>query len=221
VALAGAVEEMTPLVHGVLDRFRALARPAAGAAERARPFARARDGCLAAEGATFLVLERADQAARRGARPLAVLRGGWGGFDATARSSGWGTGDELLSRELVAGLERSGLDLRDVDRIVSGASGSIAGDRLEARVLRRAWGEPPLPPLLAPKAVTGEYGGAFLGAAVLAVTGAPFGAPGAGEPDPDLGVRVHDGSLLEPPCRVLVTSLAAGGAAAWLVLERA
>jgi len=68
--------------------------------------------------------------------------------------------------------------------------------------------------------VTGEYGGGFLGAAVLAAGGAPFG-PTAGfeEPDPELGVVPHDGSPLAPPSTVLVTSVAAGGAASWLILE--
>jgi 3-oxoacyl-(acyl-carrier-protein) synthase len=111
-----------------------------------------------------------------------------------------------------------------VDRIASGAAGSRAGDRLEARVLRAAWGEAPLPPVLAPKGVTGEYGGGFLAAAVLAAAGLPGAAdgPAAGfaEPDPELGVSPHDGSPLPPPRLLLASSLAAGGAASWLLLER-
>jgi hypothetical protein len=88
-------------------------------------------------------------------------------------------------------------------------------------VLRAAWGGAPLPPIAAPKAVTGEYGGGLLGAAVLAAAGSPPGpTPGFAEPDPELGVAPHDGSPLPPPSTVLVTSLAAGGAAAWLVLGR-
>jgi hypothetical protein len=86
-------------------------------------------------------------------------------------------------------------------------------------MLREVWGDLPLPPVLAPKSVTGEYGGGFLGAAVLAVCGAPFG-PTAGfeERDPELDVVPHDGSPLAPPSTVLVTSAAAGGAVSWLVL---
>ncbi|HKH49832.1 MAG TPA: hypothetical protein VKM72_34700, partial [Thermoanaerobaculia bacterium] len=68
-------------------------------------------------------------------------------------------------------------------------------------------------------ATVGEYAGVFLAAAVLAAGGAPFGpTPGFAEPDPALGIVPHDGSPLSPPSAVLVTSLAAGGAAAWLVL---
>jgi hypothetical protein len=68
----------------------------------------------------------------------------------------------------------------------------------------------------------GEFGGGILGAAVLAATGSPLGpTAGFGEPDPELGVVPHDGSAIAPPSTILVTSLAAGGAAAWVVLGRA
>ncbi len=57
---------------------------------------------------------------------------------------------------------------------------------------------------------------------LLALEGAPFGpTPGFAEPDPEAGVVPHAGGAREPPSRVLLTGLAAGGAAAWLVLERA
>ena len=220
LALAGSVDEMIPLVHAILDRFRSLARPAPGRPERARPFDRGRDGFLAAEGATFLVLETEESALGRDARPLARLRGGWSAFDPSAPASGWGRGAEALARALGRGLERCGLTPPEVDLIVSGASGSIAGDRLEADVLRRVWDGPSLPPVVAPKATTGEYG-AFLGAALLAAAGAPVG-PTAGfeEIDPELRIVPHAGGGLGDVRHVLVTTLAAGGAASWLVLER-
>jgi 3-oxoacyl-[acyl-carrier-protein] synthase II len=210
---------MTPLLHALLDRFGALAEPGADGAEVARPFDRRRDGFLAAEGATVVYLETEESAAARGARPLARVLAWGSAFDPTAPRTGWGTGAERLARSLVRSLERAGISIGDVDRIVSGASGSKDGDRLEAGLLHAAWDGRPLPPVLAPKAVVGEYGGGFLGAAVLAAAGAPFGpTPGFAEPDPALGIVPHDGSPLAAPQTVLVTSLAAGGAAAWLVL---
>src|SRR5262245_234329 len=72
-ALAGAVEEITPLLHALLDRFGALAGPESGRAEMPRPFDRRRDGFLAGEGATVLVLEREDTAQARGARARARI----------------------------------------------------------------------------------------------------------------------------------------------------
>lgn len=216
-ALAGAVDEMTPLLHSLLDRFGAVTRNGGpDAQEVARPFDRRRSGFVAAEGATMLVLESAESSRPPLARVL-----GWGSaFDPTAPPVGWGSGHAGLARALRRSLDRSGIDLASIDRIVAGASGSVGGDQVEALMLRDAWGEAPLPPVLAPKGVTGEYGGGFLAAAVLAV-GTPFGrTAGFEEPDPDLGLVPHDGSPLPAPSTVLVTSVAAGGAASWLVLGK-
>ena len=259
-ALVGAVDEMTPLLHALLDRFGALARPAAGAggAEVARPFDRRRAGFVAAEGATVLLLETAESAAERGARALARVLGWGSAFDPTAPQAGWGTGHDRLARSLRRGLARAGIDLGAIGRIVAGASGSRRGDRLEGLMLCEVWEGRPLPPVLAPKGLLGEYGGGFLGAAVLAAAGCRLGAAAAGvellgafEPDPEVGIvpsphspggnEQEDG---EPPSQpralpwaeearafgpstrpggagdgaILVTSVAAGGAASWLVL---
>ncbi|HVT61538.1 MAG TPA: beta-ketoacyl synthase N-terminal-like domain-containing protein [Thermoanaerobaculia bacterium] len=224
-ALVGVVDEISPLVHALLDRFGALARgvPTVGGepdgSELARPFDRRRDGVVAADGAAMLVLERAADAVRRGARPLARVLAGGSAFDPTAPVTGWGAGHERLGAALRRTLDRAGLEASGVERIVSGGSGARGGDRLEAATLRAAWSGRPLPPVLVPKSVTGEYGGGFLAAAVLAAAGARFGpTAGFAEPDPALGLVPHDGRPLRAPATVLLSSLAAGGAAAWLVL---
>lgn len=218
-ALAGSVDEMSPLLHALLDRFGALATGEQGD-EVARPFDRRRDGFLAGEGSSVLLLESEESVVAGGARPLARVRGWGSAFDPTAPPTGWGTGHAGLARALHRSFTRAGIELSGIHCVVSGGSGSRGGDRLEARMLRAAWDGAPLPPVLAPKAVTGEYGGGHMGAAVLAVLGTPFG-PTAGfrEPDPELELTPHDGSPLPPLSRVLVTSVAAGGAAAWFVLE--
>lgn len=219
--LVGAVDELTPLLHAVLDRFQALARPDATGAESARPFDRDRDGLVIAEGAAVAVLESAEAASARGARPRCRIVATGAGFDASAAPWSWGQGASALGRQLLRVLERGGIEPAQVDRIASGASGSVAGDRIEALTLRSAWREAPLPPVLAPKATLGEYAGSQLGAAVLAASGSRFGpTPGFRVVDPELGVVPHDGSELAPPRFTLATSLAAGGAAAWALLER-
>ncbi len=210
--LAGAVEEMTPLLFAVLDRCGSVsALP--------RPFDRRRDGFLAAEGATLFLLEGAAAARERGARALARVTA-WGGmFDPAAPRNDWGTDGERVAAALHRGLARHGLGPEDVDAVVSGASGARRGDRLEALALRRLFAGR-TPPVLAPKGVTGEYAGAYLGAALLALTGAPFAATaGFAEADPELGVTPHAGGALPPLRRVLVTGLAAGGGGAWVILE--
>jgi 3-oxoacyl-[acyl-carrier-protein] synthase II len=219
-ALSGSAEEMPPVLHGHLDRFRALARPSGERGEGARPFDAHRDGFLAAEGATVLVLEDAEAAREREARVRARVAAWGGAFDHTASSVGWGNGAAVLAGALRQTLERFDIAIDGIDAIVSGASGSRAGDRLEASVLGEVWTDVEMPPVLVPKAVTGEYGGAFMAGAIAALHGYPFGRVAAlREPDPDLGIVPYDGSSLPAIRRVLVTCLAAGGAGAWLVLE--
>ncbi|MEO8678361.1 MAG: beta-ketoacyl synthase N-terminal-like domain-containing protein [Vicinamibacterales bacterium] len=219
-ALVGGVEEMPPLMHALLDRLEALARPGGPGGEVARPFDRRRSGFVAAEGAAVLVLEAGDQARSRGATIRGRVRGFGSAFDPSAPRIGWGSGHVQLARALRGTLDRAGLGPRDVGRIVSGASGSIAGDRLEAHTLRHAWGENPLPPILAPKGATGQYGGGFLASAMRAVSAQDCASTaGFEDPDPELGVTPHQGGPLSPAGITLVTSLASGGAAAWLLLE--
>jgi 3-oxoacyl-(acyl-carrier-protein) synthase len=219
-ALVGGCEEMTPLLHAILDRFRSLAQPEEDGGERARPFDRGRRGFLAAEGATLLVVEHEDEARSRGARILCRVRAAWSAFDPTASAADWGEGGTRLGEALEAGLAGAGVAPRDIDRILSGASGSWRGDRLEAATLRAAWRGEELPPILAPKEVTGEYGGGFLAAAALLASGAAtLSSRSFRRLDPGLGIQPHGGKGLPPPRRALVSSLAAGGAAAWALLE--
>ena len=176
-ALAGAVDESPPLVHALLDRYRALSRPDAEGGEAARPFDRRRSGFLMGEGATVVVVEDEATARARGAPLLARIRAWGSAFDPTASRVSWGRRARAARPRAAAHARPRGLAPRNVDLVVSGASGAVAGDRLEADVLHAAWGAAPLPPVLAPKSVTGEYGGAHLAAAILAA-----GAPSSGPP---------------------------------------
>ena len=218
LALVGCVEEIAPVTHAMLDRFRALS---AGDSELGRTFDADRDGFVASDGATVLVLEHEERARARGApirgKILAAIRAN----DPSATASNWGDGHAHLAAALRRGLRRSGIERERIDRIVSGANGSRQGDRVEGLHLREVFGAE-LPPILAPKATTGEYGGGFLAAAVLALDNLDFGpTPGFERVDPELGIRPHDGRRLPDARCLLVSSLAAGGAAAWLLLGRA
>jgi 3-oxoacyl-[acyl-carrier-protein] synthase II len=125
-----------------------------------------------------------------------------------------------LAETMTRGMARFGLTPRDVDCVLSGASGSRGGDRLEAAVLRRLFGDSP-PPVVAPKGVTGEYGGAWTAAALTVLAGGAFAATaGFAEVDRELGLVPHDGSPLGSVGRVLALALAAGGGGAWVILER-
>ncbi len=221
--LVGIVEESIPILHALLDRFHALARADRFGPERARPFDRHRNGLTAAEGAVVVVLESAALAEERGARPLCRLLAHGVAFDPTARSHDWGHGEVALGRSLRRFLDRSGVAPATIELIVSGASGSRAGDRLEALTLRAAWGAQALPPVVAPKGLTGEYGGGFLAAGLLAAGGEPPGpTAGFAEVDPELGLAPWTGgTALASPGVSLITSLASGGAAAWALVAPA
>lgn len=221
IALAGAIEEVTPLLHAMLDRFGALARADGSREEMPRPFDCRRNGFLLGEGSSIVVIEREAAAQARGARILA--RVGWSGaaFDPTAPVSDWGDGDGQLAETLREGLDGLAHGPAGIDAIISGASGAVRGDRLEARVLRSTWDNLPLPPVLAPKAIVGEYGGGILAPALLALTGCLFGpTPGFEQVDPECGLTPFDGKVRVAPSCVLLTGLASGGAAAWMVLEK-
>jgi len=221
-ALVGSVDELSPLIHSILDRFGALAPADANGHEAARPFDRRRSGFLAGEGATVVVLEEATAARRRGARALAEVDFYGSAFDPQAPRTDWSRDPSTLVESLSRLLERHDAALDDFECVVSGACGSTRGDRLEALVLEGVWGERRLPPVLAPKALTGEHGGGLLAAAVLAAAGAEFGpTPGFREVDPELGLAPFDGSNWVAPGRLLVSCLATGGAAAWAMLTRA
>lgn len=219
-ALVVAVDELHPMLHAVLDRFGALAAPDAGGAEEARPFDARRDGFVAGEGACALILEPEPAARRRGAKILARLRAGGSAFDPRSPRTGWSDRPAILATGLESFLDRAGVKPAEIGCVVSGACGSVAGDRLEAQILSKTWGRVPLPVILTPKAVTGEHAGGLLAAAVLALEGAAFGpTPGFAEPDPELAVVPHDGRPSARPNKLLMSSLAVGGAAAWAILE--
>lgn len=216
-ALAGSVEELNPLLHSVLDRYGALSHAAPGEPERARPFDRSRDGFVLGEGAAIVCVEREDEVASPLARVLGVVRA----FDPSAPSTSWGRGASALAGALRRGLERMQCDPGSIDLIVSGANGARDGDALEAAVLTELWPDRQ-PAILAPKAVSGEFGGAPLAAAVLACSGVDLGPGVAANAslDPALGLRPSPAECsAAPPGRVLVSALAVGGAAAWLILE--
>jgi 3-oxoacyl-[acyl-carrier-protein] synthase II len=217
--LIAAADEMTPLMHAILDRFLALARPDDQGGERARPFDRDRTGWLASEGATVAVLELEPTARDRGALVLAEVMAAGSAFDPWSPRCGWSRNPETLATSLSRFLEESDRTPADIDILVSGACGHRGADRLEGGLLKTIWQRAVLPPILPPAAVSGAHGGSLLAGAILAASGKDFGpTPGFENADPELGVVPHDGRNLPSPNCVLLTTCAAGGAAGWALL---
>jgi len=217
--LVGAADEMTPLLHAVLDRFLALARPGDDGSERARPFDRDRNGWLASEGATVALLELESTARDRRAPILAEVIAAGSAFDPWSPRSGWSRDPKTLAKPLVGFLRNTGSTPADITIAVSGACGHRGADRLEGGILLEAWADRPLPSIIAPAAVSGAHGGSLLAGAILAANGRKFGpTPGFKHPDPELGIVPHAGKALAPQNRVLLTCCAVGGAAGWALL---
>lgn len=122
--------------------------------EPCRPFDDTRAGLNLGEGAAFVVLETAENAAQRGAEALAELSG-WGNacdaFHQTA-SSDDGIGAVLSMRQA---LQRSGLKPADIDYVNAHGTGTPNNDASESVALRSVFGEK-VPPVSSTKSRTGH-----------------------------------------------------------------
>ena len=104
-----------------------------------RPFDRARDGFVIAEGAAVLVLESWQHATNRGVTPLAELKGYACACDAyrTTDTHPDGRGAELALRRALAD---AGLDPGKVDYVCAHGTGTEINDRIETAVIKQVLG---------------------------------------------------------------------------------
>ena len=108
--------------------------------ERAsRPFDAERDGFVFGEGAVVLVLEAAEHARRRGARPYGELAGGALTSDAFHMSAPEPSG-AFAAAAITGALTRAGSAPEDVDWICAHGTATRANDAIEARAIRSAFG---------------------------------------------------------------------------------
>lgn len=129
-ALVGGYEPLAEFTHAGFCALRALTPTVC------RPFDRDRDGMTLGEGAGLLLLEREEEAARRGATPLARIAGYGESIDTChlTKSSPEGHGPERAMRKALAGND-------DVAFIVAHATATPANDDAEASAILRALGE--------------------------------------------------------------------------------
>ena len=117
-ALAGGVDDLEPTILGLLARL-------GGAVD------------VRGEGATFLVLESRARAEARGATLLGEVAGAaWHAVPARAH----GVGRRVESRAVARALEQAAVAATDVGWVYASASGDVARDRWEERVVERAVG---------------------------------------------------------------------------------
>ncbi|MCW2887362.1 MAG: 3-oxoacyl-[acyl-carrier-protein] synthase [Streptosporangiaceae bacterium] len=227
-AVTGGVDALlTPFFMAAFARLGALSRRNQAPAEASRPFDGARDGFVMAEGAAFLVLERLEDADRRGATIYGEISGYAATTDAAhivkPRDDG-----AMVARCMRAALGDAGLAPAEVGHVNTHGSSTMVNDRAEAAAIRACFGHP-APPITATKGVTGYLlgaGGAFEAALALLCGRDGLVPPIAnfiaarGTPDPDVAGLdiVHAQPRETAPAPALSTSIGFGGHNAALVL---
>ena len=125
-----------------------------------RPFAKDRDGTVLGEGSALMVLEQAETAAQRGARPWVEVCGFGNAHDAQSITA-FRVEAEGATAAIEQALASAEVAPKQVSCIVSCASGSRPGDEMEARALDNVFGSHlEQIPVCAPKAAVGEAMGA-------------------------------------------------------------
>jgi 3-oxoacyl-[acyl-carrier-protein] synthase II len=164
-AIAGGVEcPLSPLAFGAFDLIRALGGGHNDDPARAsRPMDAERDGFVMGEGAGLLVLEAAEVARRRGARPYARVMGYGATSDAHHMVQPRADGREA-ARAIRISLDDAAASPADIDWVSAHASSTPIGDVAEARAISAGLG-----PAAATVAVSATKG----------LTGHPLGATGA------------------------------------------
>jgi 3-oxoacyl-[acyl-carrier-protein] synthase II len=130
VVVAGC-DSITESMFGLADRANPM-HP-----ERLQPFDRDRRGVLLGEGAAAVVLEDGERAQRRGARPLAWLRGVGMSCDAFHETAPNPSG---LERAMHDAHRRSGARPEEIDLLMAHGTGTALNDVNEIQAFRSVFG---------------------------------------------------------------------------------
>lgn len=161
VALVGGTEAcVDPLSLASFNALKALSPEVGNPARASRPFDRNRNGFVMGEGAGLMVIETLEHAQKRGATPLAVIRGYGTSADAyhitSGREDGFG-GAAAVKRAL----KMAGLETRDIGYVNAHATSTPVGDAAEIASLRSLFGDKlPSVPVSSTKSATGHLLGA-------------------------------------------------------------
>ena len=123
-----------------------------------RPFDKDRDGFVFGEAGALLVIETDEHAKARGANIIGRLMGAGITSDGNHIVAPDPSG-ERAGHAITRAIELAGLTPGDVDHVNAHATGTVAGDRAEAKAINRAMGAH-APAVYAPKAALGHSVGA-------------------------------------------------------------
>jgi 3-oxoacyl-[acyl-carrier-protein] synthase II len=123
--LAGGVEELCEQTFAGFYHAGCLAAAKEGSIELSCPFDKRRSGAILGEGSTMLIIEELVGAKKRGVRILGEVKGYATAF-----------GKEAQEKVMRQAIERSGLNLQDIDCILASANSSVEGDRFEAEAIK-------------------------------------------------------------------------------------
>jgi 3-oxoacyl-[acyl-carrier-protein] synthase II len=223
--LAGGAESpLTPTVISGMSRTQELSTLNEDPPRASRPFDQRHAGMVLSEGSCILLLEAAEQVARRGAIPNAEVLGAATSCDASGMYA-FNSSGEPAARAIHRALGRSGLNATEIDYVCAHANSSPAFDRKETLVIRRAFGEwAARMPVSSIKGVLGHplgASGAFQVAAAALAIRHQIIPPTHNLETPDAECTL--GHVLNTPRsarvrRVLVTNYGYGGVNAYLVL---
>lgn len=140
IVLAGGVEELCEQTFKGFHKIGHLAGSREGKIEVNCPFDKRRNGIVVGEAAVIVILESLEEAKARGARIYAEVLGYGSSFDVESRNIYSPKGEGAIEAMQYA-LDDAGLRPEDIDYISASANSTLDCDAMEARAVRRVFGE--------------------------------------------------------------------------------
>jgi 3-oxoacyl-(acyl-carrier-protein) synthase len=160
VLVVAAEAALTPAVVAAFQRVGALSTRAVSPERASCPFSRERDGFVLGEGAAALVVEDAELAAARGARPVLEVCG-WGSVSSAYHMTGIRKTGEDIARSMRQALDDACVSASAIDCIDAHGSSTPLNDASEAAAFAAVFGNRISSiPVVAQKGVLGHALGA-------------------------------------------------------------
>jgi 3-oxoacyl-[acyl-carrier-protein] synthase II len=154
--LAGGVHGLTADIFWGAYRSGILSGSSNGTIEISAPFDKRRNGFIIGEAAALLVIERLEDALERNAKIYAEIKGYGCTFNPDKVSC-----DNIDTTQGVRcisiAMKDAGLDIEDISYVAACANSSVAGDKMEAKIIKDYFGDYASKiPVSAIKSMTGE-----------------------------------------------------------------